>query len=157
MESLKGQIEVKSTLGVGTRANVIMRLPSGESANAKSSQLLIQSPRALKDKTASIVLPFDSLGGGGERLNESIRLACAGFNMKVDESFDLTSSQPDFLITEPASLDFILPAQAQSRPQMPPLAVICLCTDLVEKTAVEARINRQFAALGWVGEVVPQP
>ncbi|KAF2869600.1 hypothetical protein BDV95DRAFT_82084 [Massariosphaeria phaeospora] len=157
VDSLNGKIEVQSTVDVGTNAQVVLRLPAGESQNSRASQTLIQAPEALKKKSASTVFPPKSLGGGGQKVKESMRQACEGFGMQTSDTFDLTVAQPDFLLTEPVSLDTILTEQATTKPHMPPLAVICTCTDLTEKRTIESHISRQFAALGWIVEVVTQP
>ncbi|KAF2268653.1 hypothetical protein CC78DRAFT_540513 [Lojkania enalia] len=157
VESLNGEIEVKSTLNVGTTTKVSLRLPGGQSKNMWTSQKLIQSPEALEEKTASIIFPRNSLGGAGHKIKESLWGACRGFRIKLSEDFNLSSGQPDFLITESDSLDMILVEQAVTRAHMPPLAVICICTDQVEKSAIESRISRHVAALGWIAEVVAQP
>ncbi|RYP92606.1 hypothetical protein DL770_001248 [Monosporascus sp. CRB-9-2] len=157
VDSLKGEIEVTSTLHVGTKVTVTLRLPGGTSENARTSQMLLQAPEALKQKSASIVFPADSLGGGGQKVQESMQQACYGLSMKTYEEFDLSVSQPDFLLTEPLSLEKILTKQATPDPYALPLAVICICTDTGEKTALGARISAQCSALGWIVEAVAQP
>ncbi|RYO82141.1 hypothetical protein DL763_008337 [Monosporascus cannonballus] len=157
VDSLKGEIEVTSTLHIGTKVTVSLRLPGGTSENARTSQGLLQAPEALKQKSASIVFPSDSLGGGGQKVRESMQQACYGFSMKTYEEFDLSVSQPDFLLTEPLSLGKILAKQATPDPHALPLAVICICTDLGEKTALGARISAQCSALGWILEAAAQP
>ncbi|RYP77668.1 hypothetical protein DL771_001036 [Monosporascus sp. 5C6A] len=157
VDSLKGEIGVTSTLHVGTKVTVSLRLPGGTGENARTSQRLLQAAEELKQKSASVVFPSDSLGGGGQKVRESMQQACHGFSMKTDEEFDLSVSQPDFLLTEPVSLEKILAKQGTPDPYALPLAVICICADPGEKRALGARISARCLALGWILEAVAQP
>ncbi len=159
VDSLKGDIEVKSTLNAGTKITVSLRLPAGTNDNARTSRRLLKVPEALKRKSVNIVFPSDS--PGNHKTEQSIRHACHGFNMTIIDDFDLSVTQPDFLLIEPASLEKILVEQqappSGTRTASPPLVVVCICTDTAEKAAFESRASRWISALGWAVEAVVQP
>jgi hypothetical protein len=119
--------------------------------------MLIQAPEALKQKSASVIFSPGALRGGSNKIKGSILHACHGFSIKASEEFDLAVGQPDYLITEPTSLEHILTEQAGSQSHMPPLTVICITMDPQEKTALEARISKSISALGWIVEIIMQP
>ncbi|KAH8660394.1 hypothetical protein BX600DRAFT_488572 [Xylariales sp. PMI_506] len=167
VESLKGEIDVQSTMHVGTKVKVALRLPAAAKgvttwdtplarlgSTRNSSHL-----ETLKNKRVSLILPAESFGGGGQKIMESMVQACEGFGMEtqIPERLELLSGAghwPDFVITEPDSLGQLLQDQ---QAQAPALAVICLCTDPADKSALEMRISRQIATLGWVVDITAQP
>lgn len=156
VESLKGEIEVESTLNVGTKVSVHLKLPAGAVERSRTSQTLLELPKELKDTAASIIFPPTSLGGRGDKLRESMALGCRGFYMKTPEKLDL--NMVDFLLTEPESLVGILEEQAKNAlARRRPLGVICVCTDPTEKRATEAQISRDFTSVNWIVQVVAQP
>ncbi|KAF2641630.1 hypothetical protein P280DRAFT_469219 [Massarina eburnea CBS 473.64] len=156
VESLKGQVHVHSTLTVGTKITVTLRLPAGAMEQARLSRLMNESPSELKDKVVSVVFPSVSLGGAGEKLRESMLLLCQDFYVKTTEDFDLSSAQPDFLITEPDSLLGMLETENSFESENP-LAVICVCTDPSEKMLTETRIRMKHQYHPWSIEVITQP
>jgi signal transduction histidine kinase len=160
VESLKGDIQVKSTLQVGTQIEVTLRLPLGQNETTKYTHDLLRAPGALKGSSVGIICECDSVGGErGMKIKESMQKSCQGFDMKV---VDVTRSIPsneeiDYLLTDCPSLDQLLQEPSATWVKESPLMVVCVCTDTAEKTALEKRLGRQIDALGWVAEVVTQP
>ncbi|KAF1998533.1 sensor histidine kinase-like protein/response regulator [Amniculicola lignicola CBS 123094] len=157
VESLKGEIDVQSTADFGTKITVSLILPEVTSANMRSSQKLIQLPETLFNKSVCVSISSDSLGGGGDKILESMLGACEGFKMQTNNGMHLAKGRPDFRIVSPSSLASLLETEATDRSIQPMVAVICICTDAVEKTAIMERHGRQIAALGWMVEIVFQP
>lgn len=57
IESLKGVVDVQSTLDVGTKISVSLRLPTGPLEKQRTGPSVLPSPELLKDKVASVVFP----------------------------------------------------------------------------------------------------
>lgn len=160
VESLKGEINVKSTVKVGTQINVTLQLPVGSSEATKVSRNLLDAPESLKGASVSILCECDSIGGQrGMKVKESMHNACQGFNMDILDIYDpnLSNKKVDFLLTDTPSLDRLLQESSSSWVNETPLTVVCVCTDTAEKTALEKRLGRQIEALGWTAEVLTQP
>lgn len=159
VESLRGEIEVRSTIRVGTAISVSMRLPTAQIKDAKDNDLL-HAPDLLKGKTVSIITEPDTRGGvRGVKTKESMHNACRGFGMKIASTADAEASMVDveFLLTDSPSLDHLIHKPSANRVNKSPLSVVCICTDTAERTAIENRLGRQIQALGWVAEVITQP
>jgi signal transduction histidine kinase len=160
VESLRGEIEVKSQLQVGTKIEVVLRLPLGQNETTKYTHDLLRAPEALRGTSVGIICECDSVGGErGMKIKESMQKSCQGFDMNI---VDVTKSIPtnekiDFLLTDCPSLDQLLQEPSATWVKEYPLAVVCICTDTAEKTSLEKRLGRQINALGWVAEVVTQP
>jgi signal transduction histidine kinase/GAF domain-containing protein len=157
IESLKGEIEVNSTLNVGTQIKVSVRLPIAQSSSAEQDHAL-RASKELVGLSASIVTETDTYGGErGVKLKESMQGACQGFNMKISEASDTTIPNIDLLLTDSASLTKLLNKPGVGRVNLAPLSVVCVCTDTAEKTAVDGQLSQKMDQLGWVVEVVTQP
>ncbi|KAF1956521.1 hypothetical protein CC80DRAFT_492071 [Byssothecium circinans] len=156
VESLKGQVDVQSTLSKGTKVSVSLRLPAGATEQARTALLLTETPEQLKGAVASVVFPATSLGGAGNKLRESVVLLCQGLCMKTYEDFDWSATHADFLVTEPDTMLEILDKHEEAEPRQP-LAVICICTDPSDKTATETRIRRQHPHHPWIIKFITQP
>jgi hypothetical protein len=162
VESLTGTIEVRSTVDVGSEIKVVIRLPCGQAENAKQDHALLRAPSFLKDMSVSIMTESDTKGGKrGLRTRESMLKACQNFNMTISEELDVDAkvSMPDvdFLLTDSPSLDQLLGKPIGGRTNRMPLSIVCICTDIAEKTAMENRLGRHMDALGLVAEIVTQP
>jgi hypothetical protein len=57
IESLKGFVEVQSTLNVGTKISISLKLPTGAIEEARTSPILLEAPEALRDRVASVIFP----------------------------------------------------------------------------------------------------
>jgi signal transduction histidine kinase len=157
IESLKGEIEVNSTLNVGTEIKVSMRLPSAQNSSAEQDNAL-RAFRELDGLSVCIVTEADTSGGErGMKMKESMQNACQGFNMKTSGFADVSLSDVDLLLTDSASLSQLIKRPSASRVNKSPLSVVCICTDTAEKTTVEGQLMWQMDALGWIVEVVTQP
>jgi signal transduction histidine kinase/CheY-like chemotaxis protein len=157
VESLKGQVDVQSAVNVGTKISASLRLPAGSLDQARTIPYLIEPSLELKDKVACIVFPPTTLGRIGEKLSESTAMLCRGLRVKTYENLDLTTTSPDFLVTEPDSLLAQLSKQEKVDAKRTQLAVICVCSDPSEKTATEASIYKHHPVHPWSIEVVTQP
>jgi hypothetical protein len=161
VESLQGEIEVRSTQNVGTTIKISMRLPLGQKENAHQDHALVRAPQELKGTSVSIVCDMTDTHGGerGLKTKESMQNACKNFEMAITKDVDLDSSvaDVDFLLTDSPSLYQQISKSVARRSDRVPLGVVCICTDTSEKTAVEARLSRQMDTLGWIAEVVTQP
>lgn len=163
VESLKGEIEVKSTQNSGTIIKINMRLPIGSRENANQDQALMRAPRELKGTTASIVCDMTDTHGisRGLKTKQSMENACKNFDMKIIDSKHSDSNTSlddiDFLLTDSPSLFQLIHKTKVGRSNKSPLGVICICTDTSEKTAVETQLARQIDTLGWIAEIVTQP
>lgn len=160
VESLKGEIHVRSTVQVGTQIQVTLQLPVGQSETTKHHHNLLHAPEALKGTDVSILCECDSIGGErGMKVKESMQNACRGFNMDILDIYDpnLSNKHVDFLLTDATSLDRLLQESSSNWVNDTPLTVVCVCTDTAEKTALEKRLGRQIEALGWTAEVLTQP
>ncbi|KAF1944426.1 hypothetical protein EJ02DRAFT_100536 [Clathrospora elynae] len=160
VESLKGGIEVRSAVNVGTVFNISMRLPVGQTENAEQDPAFFRAPIALKDMSVSIVFDMtDTQGGKRGKTQESMQNACKNFGMRItnDTSPDASTEDVDFLLTDSPSLHRLMSKPQAKRANKSPICVICICIDVSEKTAVESRLARQIDALGWTSEVVTQP
>ncbi|KAF2444074.1 putative histidine kinase HHK9p [Karstenula rhodostoma CBS 690.94] len=156
VESLRGEISVESTLGVGTKISITMKLPAGNVENTRTDQMLLEKPKALDGKSASLLFPDTSFGGTGEKLRHAMVKACQNINIVVSETFDLVTP-PTFLVTEPDILMHKLREKKSKDATQSPLVVVCVCTDAAEKTSIENHIREEFQHHGWVIEVVAQP
>jgi hypothetical protein len=112
--------------------------------------------------SVSIMTESDTKGGKrGLRTRESMLKACQNFNMTISEELDVDAkvSMPDvdFLLTDSPSLDQLLGKPIGGRMNRMPLSIVCICTDIAEKTAMENRLGRHMDALGLVAEIVTQP
>jgi signal transduction histidine kinase len=160
VESLRGEINVKSTVSVGTQINVTLQLPVGSREATKVGRNLLDAPESLKGAFVSILCECDSIGGQrGMKVKESMSNACQGFNMNVLDIYDpnLSNKKVEFLLTDAPSLDRLLQESSSSWVNETPLTVVCVCTDTAEKTNLEKRLGRQIEALGWTAEVLTQP
>ncbi|XPS68021.1 hypothetical protein M3J09_000318 [Ascochyta lentis] len=160
VESLKGDMHVKSTLKVGTKIHVTLQLPVGQSETTAHNHNLLHAPEALKGTSVSILCECDSIGGQrGMKVKESMQNACQGFNMNILDIYDpnLSNKKLDFLLTDAPSLDRLLQESSSNWVNDTPLTVVCVCTDTAEKTSLERRLGRQIDALGWTAEVLTQP
>lgn len=154
IESLMGDIEVKSASHTGTTITVSLKLPAGQPEFSRSNQKLFQAPGKLKNMSVSINVAEEDLGSATVR--DSMRQACHGFNMKAFDTLDLTKA-PDFLITDLSCLDSILGDAKAHAAAMPLLPIVCICADPTIKATVEPRIKEQVTAFGWIVDVVSQP
>ncbi|KAH7073526.1 hypothetical protein BKA63DRAFT_415498 [Paraphoma chrysanthemicola] len=137
VESLKGEIEVKSTL---------------------NADHILHASTELSGLSVRIMMEVDTHGGErGVKIKDSMQKACQGFDMKLSEQRDTTIPEVDFLLTDSASLDKMLQKPSADRNDEVPLAVVCICTDTAEKSAVDERLGRHMGALGWVVDFVTQP
>lgn len=156
IESLKGEIEVNSTLNVGTSILVSMRLPTAQSSIADQDQAF-KTARELNGLSASIITETDTRGGErGLKMKASMQSVCRGFNMTILDSAN-SLSEVDLLLTDSASFAAALKTPGAGRLHKAPLCVVCVCTDTLEKNAIEERLAQQTDALGWVAEFVTQP
>jgi signal transduction histidine kinase len=165
VESLKGEIEVNSTLNIGTEIKVSVQLPIAQSNGSEQDQTL-RAAKELTGLSVGIVTETNTYGGErGVKLKESMQGACQGFYMKIHSSsahrnsgaLDVPIADLDLLLTDSASLTKLLEAPGVGRINMSPLSVVCICTDTAEKTAVEGQLSHKMDQLGWVVEVVTQP
>ncbi|KAF2129179.1 hypothetical protein P153DRAFT_317851 [Dothidotthia symphoricarpi CBS 119687] len=158
VESFKGDIEVKSTVHVGSQIKVSMRLPSGQTEDVKQTHALLPASNKLRETSVCISCEPDTRGGErGVKTKESMHKACQGFGMKIAQGPSPSIADVDFLLTDSPSLDQLLREPGASRVDKPLLCVVCICTDTAEKTAVEQRLGPQISALGWIAEIVTQP
>jgi signal transduction histidine kinase/GAF domain-containing protein len=157
VESLEGEIEVKSTLNVGTQIKITMQLPNAENSKGDEDQIL-QAVTELRGLSVRIMMETDTHGGErGVKIKESMQKACEGFEMKLSEKRDTSIPEVDFLLTDSASLDKMLQKPSADRNDQVPLAVVCICTDTAEKSAVDSRLGRLMSAMGWRVDFVTQP
>lgn len=163
IESLKGEIEVRSTHHVGTVIKISIRLPIGSKANAHQDHALVRAPQELKGTSVSIVCDMTDTEGGerGLKTKESMENACKNFDMKIvaskHASTNISVSDIDFLLIDSPSLYQLMQSSNASRNNTSPLGVVCVCTDTAEKVAAETQLARQIEALGWIIEIVTQP
>lgn len=138
VESFRGEISVESTLNVGTKISITVRLPTGAVEDARQQQPLLEKPEELASKSASIVFS-DGLGRAGEKLRDATVKACQRVGMQNTPTFDI-DDQPDFLFTDPDTLVGLLrnPKSSQERKSLP-LVVLCICMDTAEKSDIEVR------------------
>ena len=157
VDSLEGGIDVQSERNVGTKVTVVLRLPEGSGESVRAAQRHLQAPETLKQRSAAVVFAPQSFGGSGSVIGDSLRHACDGLGMVTYECLDPPSAgqdQPNFLITERATLQKIL---ADKSTGARPLAVICICTDPVEKMTLEPLISRRVSAFNWAVQAIAQP
>jgi signal transduction histidine kinase len=163
IESLKGEIEVRSTHNVGTVITISIRLPIGSKENAQQDHALVRAPQELKSTSVSIVCDMTDTQGGerGFKTKESMENACKNFDMKIIASkhseANISTADIDFLLVDSPSLYQLMQSSNASRGNTSPLGVVCVCTDTAEKTAVETQLARPIEALGWIIEIVTQP
>ncbi|KAI4621584.1 hypothetical protein J4E80_003954 [Alternaria sp. BMP 0032] len=163
IESLKGEIEVRSTHHVGTVIKISIRLPIGSKANAHQDHALVRAPQELKGTSVSIVCDMTDTEGGerGLKTKESMENACKNFDMKIvaskHASTNISVTDIDFLLIDSPSLYQLMQSSNASRNNTSPLGVVCVCTDTAEKVAAETQLARQIEALGWIIEIVTQP
>jgi len=157
VESLKGQIEVNSTLNVGTSIKASMRLPSAQASNTEQD-LAIRASKELTGLCASIRTEADERGAErGTKMKESMEKVCRGFKMKLFRNTDGSIPNVNLLLTDTASLDRLARAPNASRINKAPLCVVCICTDTAEKTTVDGHLGQELEALGWIVEAITQP
>lgn len=157
VESLKGEIEVNSTLNVGTSIRISMRLPNAQSSHAEQD-LAQRASKELEGLSVGIRTEADTRGvERGKKLRESMDNACRGFHMNVREDVDSSVPDVDLLLTDASSLAKLLERPNASRHDKASLNVVCICADTVEKTSMEGQLAHEIDALGWVVEVVTQP
>ncbi|KAI0579685.1 Histidine kinase G7 [Pyrenophora tritici-repentis] len=168
IESLKGEIEVRSTQNVGTVITINMRLPVGLKENAHQDHALLCAPQELKGTSVNIICDMTDTQGGerGKKTKESMENACKNFDMKIIESRhseklpdrEAPLTEVDFLLTDSASLFQLINGGSNAgRTNRKPLGVVCVCTDTSEKIAVETQLSRHVDTLGWIIEVLTQP
>jgi signal transduction histidine kinase len=157
IESLKGEIEVNSTLNTGTQITVTMCLPIAQSSSA-DQDYSIRSSRELNGLSACIVTEDDIRGGErGLKMKESMESTCLGFNMSLTGFAEPSMPDVDLLFIDTPSLNQVLRKPGTGRINKSPLCVVCVCTDTAEKNTVEAQLAQRLDALGWVAEFVTQP
>ena len=157
VQSLKGDIEVNSTLNVGTSIRISMRLPIAQDGHA-GQDLAYRASKELDGLSVCIKTESDIRGGErGMKLRESMENASQGLNMKSPGDGDASLPDVDFLLTDSASLGQLLLKPSANRLDKAPLCVVCICPDTAEKTMVDGQLRQQMNALGWVAEVVTQP
>ncbi|KAI8943571.1 hypothetical protein NX059_001567 [Plenodomus lindquistii] len=159
VESLKGEIEVRSAVGEGTTIKVSVQLPTGPSGGNQTPDLLA-SPKVLKGTSVSVICESDTRSSPrGLKTKNSMINACKGLGMNLskDAGAETTITDVEFLLTDSPSLDQLIHNTHASRVGKPPLSVVCICTDTGERTAVESRLGRRIEALGWIAEIVTQP
>ncbi|KAF2033481.1 sensor histidine kinase-like protein/response regulator [Setomelanomma holmii] len=157
VESLEGEIEVKSTLNVGTQIRIVMRLPKAQNNNVEGDHAL-QAATQLRGLSVRIMMEVDTHGGDrGVKIKQSMQRACEGFDMIVSETREKSIPEVDFLLTDSASLDKMLQNPSADRNDKGPLPVVCICMDTAEKSAVEARLGRHMSSLSWIVDFVTQP
>ncbi|KAF1917970.1 hypothetical protein BDU57DRAFT_472138 [Ampelomyces quisqualis] len=157
VESLNGEIDVKSTLNLGTRFDVSMRLPNAQSNSADQEQVQ-RASRELDGLSACIITETDIIGGKrGTKLKQSMQGTCEGFNMIVHDVADGVIPNVDLLLTDSVSIHKLLERHDVGRINKSPLSVVCISTHTAEKTAVDAELTQKMDQLGWVVEVVTQP
>jgi signal transduction histidine kinase len=157
IESLKGEIEVNSTLNVGTEMKVSMWLPAAQS-NSTEQDHALRASNELNGLSVCIVTEADTCGGErGLKMKESMQAVCQGFNMKISGLPDASNSDIDLLLTDSASLTQLLQKPNASRVNKPPLSVVCICTDIAVKSALEAQLLQKMESLGWIVEILTQP
>ncbi|KAL1601831.1 hypothetical protein SLS60_006746 [Paraconiothyrium brasiliense] len=158
VESLRGEVSVESSPGVGTKICVSMKLPAGniEDARVQTHQTLLERPEELEGKSASMVFPDISLGGADEKLRSAMVKACQNVNITTYETFE-PDKRPDILITEPDTLMRMLREDKSKDASKPALVVVCVCTDAAEKICTENLLREEFPYRGWIVEVVAQP
>lgn len=163
IESLKGEIEVRSIHNVGTVIKISIRLPIGSKANAHQDHALVRAPQELKGTSVSIVCDMTDTQGGerGLKTKESMENACKNFDMNIVASkranTNISVTDIDFLLIDSPSLYQLMQSSNASRNNTSPLGVVCVCTDTAEKVAAETQLARQIEALGWIIEIVTQP
>lgn len=157
IESLKGEIEVKSTLNVGTQILVAIRLPSSQS-NPAEQDYALRASKELNGLSASVVTVADTLRDErGVHLKESMQKACQTYDMRISGVDQTSSPETDLLLCDSSSLTELLEKPGVGRAHQSPLSVVCICTDTAEKTVVDRHFSQKMDALGWVVEVVTQP
>lgn len=159
VESLQGAIEVRSAIGEGTSIKISMQLPTGSSETTPMQDMLA-APRVLRGTSASIICESDTRSiSRGLKTKASMLNACIGLGMNISEDSGVETSvaEVDFLLTDSPSLCQLIHRSNADRNGKVPLSVVCVCTDLDEKMAMESRIGRQIEALGWITESVTQP
>jgi signal transduction histidine kinase len=157
VESLNGEIDVKSQLNVGTCFNVSMQLPNARS-NSVDYEQMQRASKELNGLSACIITETDIIGGKrGTKLKQSMQGTCEGFNMNVHGVADGVISDVDLLLTDSVSIHKLLERHDVGRINKSPLSVVCISTDTAEKTAVDAELTQKMDQLGWVVEVVTQP
>jgi signal transduction histidine kinase/GAF domain-containing protein len=157
IESLKGEIVVNSTLNVGTEIKVSAWLPTAQ-RNSTEQDHLLRASNELSELSACIITEADACGSErGLKMKESMQAVCQGFNMKVSGLANASISDVDLLLTDSASIAQLLKRTDASRVNRPPLCVVCICPDAVEKTTVESQHVQQMDSLGWIVETFTQP
>jgi len=159
VESLKGEIEVRSAIGEGTVIHVSMQLPTGSGEKAQTQDILA-APRVLRGTSASVICESDTRSSPrGLKTKASMVKACIGLGMNLtkDAGSKTSIAEVDFLLTDSPSLHQLIHRSSADRIDKAPLSVVCICTDTDERTAVESRLGRQIEALGWITETVTQP
>ncbi|KAF2826428.1 hypothetical protein CC86DRAFT_323733 [Ophiobolus disseminans] len=157
IESLNGQIEVNSTLNVGTNIKVSMRLSSAQSSNTEQD-LAIRALKELNGLSASIRTEADTRGGNrGLKVKESMKNTCQSLNMNLSLGTDKSVFDVDTMLTDSESLQQLLREPNASRVNKTPLSVVCVCTDTAEKTEVDGPLASKINALGWIVETITQP
>jgi anti-sigma regulatory factor (Ser/Thr protein kinase) len=154
VDSLRGEISVESTLGVGTKISIHCRLPAGNVEDARTDQRLLTKPKKLEGKSASLLFPDDSLAGSGEKLRSAMTKACRNLKIKTSETFN-SDVEPTFLVTEPGTLMHML-REKNSKDATKPLVAVCICMDAAEKTVTDvselARVTNSRFWLNFVAE-----
>ncbi|KAH7119644.1 hypothetical protein B0J11DRAFT_534236 [Dendryphion nanum] len=158
VDSLHGEIKVKSTLEVGTSILVSLRLARGQGRNARITKTSEHAEDALKGKHVSIEFTSEgSSSRGGKRLRDSLRHGCRGLHMNISMGLNLAKTQPEFLLADPISIEKIFENQSNHLATTNLFSAIVVCADPLQKAVVEERFQRQFSTVGWVTEVIAQP
>ncbi|KAK8194964.1 uncharacterized protein BKA78DRAFT_293603 [Phyllosticta capitalensis] len=167
IDSLGGNIDIKSAKGVGTEVDVFLSLPLSAS-QAKHPESAIM-PQAMSTKgTRVCLLRPDAMCSAPEsqecieenreenRLISSFRDTCVTwFDMEVAEANSMHEVDADiFFVTEPALVNQLFEFHA-SKSGTAPLVIVC--RNPSEEIALKAREEHRLHALGRHVEVVAQP
>lgn len=161
VDSLNGQIRVRSTVGQGTEMEVTLRLDRGSkgvdlpeddmldiAAKTKGLRLCVLDPNQEKERPGK-----DHIA----RLDTTLSETCATwFGMEITSADNMTKANTDvFLYTEPPSLEYLLEHHGGKEAEQPhPLIIVCM--NASEAISV-SRSLLQHSELGQIVEVIAQP
>ncbi|PSK36593.1 Hybrid signal transduction protein dokA [Elsinoe australis] len=161
VDSLNGQIRVRSTVGQGTEMEVTFRLVQGYkgidlpeddmldvAAKTKGLRLCVLDPNQEKQRPGK-----DHIA----RLDTTLSETCATwFGMEITSADNMTEANTDiFLYTEPPSLEYLLEHHGGEEAEQPhPLIIVCM--NASEAISV-SRSLLNHSELGNIVEVIAQP